>query len=107
MPENSSNTAGPEGEPHEDYKDLSVHYYEPEEQNNFQSEKVKLDRAHHKKNIDSFQNDDNYGLDEVEEEEEDREIGIKTTERNPMLMDNDTPGNAGNALNAFVTKVPQ
>jgi len=31
MPENSSNTAGPDGEPHEDYKDLSVHYYEPEE----------------------------------------------------------------------------
>ena len=23
---------------------------------------------------------------------EEREIGIKTTERNPMLMDNDTPG---------------
>lgn len=41
----------------------------------------------------------------LDNEDDDRQIGIKTTERNPMLMDSEnTPGNT---LNQFVTKVPQ
>lgn len=61
---------------------------------------------------DSFVNDEGfhdggqnpYELDEGTE----REIGIKTTERNPLVMsENENSQQPNNALNQFVTKVPQ
>lgn len=66
----------------EEFKEISVAYIEASE--NLQYTSNEQEFHNHFRGADSFQNNDEIG--ETQRIEDDREIELKTTERNPLLF---------------------